>query len=78
MKSDLIKGVFIGLLIGAALLLFLGAGNGTVGRYQIEMFTSNLGVILDTQTGIAKGFTVGSGFSFDFNTGEGKQYRDKQ
>jgi len=75
MKSDFVKGILVGALIGIAILFFLGAGNGAVGRYQVEMFSSNLGVIIDTQTGVTKGFTVASGFSFDFNTGEGKQFR---
>jgi hypothetical protein len=77
MKSDFTKGVVVGVLIAIALLFFLGAGSGTVGRYQVEMFTSNLGVIIDTQTGITKGFTAAPGFSFDFNRGEGEEFRKK-
>ena len=56
----------------------MGAGNGAVGRYQVEMFTSNLGVIIDTQTGVAKGFTAAPGFSFDFNKSASEEFTNKK
>ena len=72
MKSDFVKGIIIGIVIGISILFFLGAGSGTVGRYQIEMFNSNLGYIIDTQTGIAKGFTASAGLEYDFNKAPGE------
>jgi len=62
MKSDVAKYLIIGVLIGISIMLLMGAGTGSTGRYQIYVIESwtvkgkEMFLILDTQTGVAKGF----------------------
>lgn len=74
MKSDAVKYLLIGLAIGIALMLLIGAGSGSIGRYQIyvmKKFDGNdVFYILDTQTGIA--ISGKPGLSLNFNKDEEK------
>jgi hypothetical protein len=71
MKSGVAKYLIIGVLIGISIMLLMGAGGGTVGRYQLYTVNhwtvdKDMFYILDTQTGLAKGFLPAPGLVADF------------